>query len=230
MAHYVQELVDDAMEKATDEEIAFFYRWKKALERGDFVLNRGEASEISALDLLWQDYPKYDQLGHARLAFRLWYGVLCHSETYSATFQVGGEPCKDSGVEMNNRLLSEAQGPFKARFWGGSQDEDGEVLPQKGSRFRVGSIPLEVGSVAPANLLMRLFRARAFARWPYESKFVYVFEPPYDPKGFSLSRLMNSHLRTCRECMHNSNMDFVAKEANIREGITEEFESPVLGS
>lgn len=201
MGHYVKDLVDDRTEGMSDEEIVFFYRWKHDLERNEFVVNKGHESEIGAMDLLWQDYRDYDQLGHARLAFELWYGVLCHPGTISAVVRPGSEPYNDRYAGLNNRILSAISGKYRAECWSGGYDEDGVVYPQKGSLHEhLQYVPLEIGSVAPATLLIRLHAYRAFARWPYDSNFIYVFSPPRDPEGFNLGRLLASHLTECCAC------------------------------
>lgn len=199
--HYVEAMVEAAAKTLRDEEVAAIYRFKQSFDRGEFILNAGRPDEINAKDLLWQSFDKYDQIGMAMLAFQLWVGVITHPKTKSSSFEVGGPPEADRAVAANNKLLSKANGPFMASFNGGSQPGDGSVIPLEGSIHSSGSIPLEVGSVSPATLAFHLFQKRVFARWPYGSKFVYVFEPSLPPgKELRLWELVTSHASDCIDC------------------------------
>ncbi len=199
--HYVQLMVEEAIRDISDEAIAFYYRLKRRLEVGEFILCKGAPGEISAIDLLWQNYYKYDQLGHTINLWWLWVGVVTHPKTLSSRFSVGGPPEGDKAEEANNRLLKQASGPFEAKFIGGPGDSDGYVLPGKESIHPQGAIPLEVGSVAPATLLHHILRGGTFARWPYGSRFVYIFELPAFLRPIkNISDLMESHLEFCKSC------------------------------
>ncbi len=202
MAHYVKQMVDQAVESLDDKNLLTVHRFKQALDREDYMLNRGAKGEISAKDLLWQNYWKYDQLGHAYLALLLWGAVVCHPKTVSATFRVGGSPVKDRGVELNNTLLAKACGPFTAEFWGGYGYTDGNVTAAKSSIFKGRSFPLQVGAVSPGQLMFNLLRHGCFARWPYGSECVYVFQPPtYHSEPFNILRdLIKSHIEECTVC------------------------------
>lgn len=207
MTHYVQGMVDSVTESLTDQEIAFFYRWKRRLDEGEFSLNAGKESKINALDLLWQNYAKYDQLGHAILAFQLWFGVVTHPQVRSTAIRVGTVPWGDKAVKENNKALSDLGSLYKATVWGGNFEEDGAVYPQLGSPYENRrSIPLEIGSVSPASLAHEFRLYRCFARWPYDSKYLYVFDIPglTASDDFSLIPLVHSHWDLCEDCKEDS--------------------------
>lgn len=202
MAHYVQAMVDAFTEGLTDQEIGFYYRWKRRLDRGEFVLNGNHDSKINVLDLLWQDYERYDQLGHAIIAFNLWFGVVGHPKTRSQAVWVGKVPFGDKAVQENNKALSDLGGFYKAEVWGGNFEQDGAIYPQAESPFlNRRNIPLEIGSVAPASLAHEFHLYGCFARWPYDSKWLYIFDMPEIPKEFVWDDLLHSHWDACKECL-----------------------------
>jgi len=105
MAHYVKEMVNASLKLLDNDDKAFMVvaRFKRALDRGDYVLNHGKIGEISAKDLLWQDYWHYDQIGHTYLTLLLW-AVVCHPGLYRLFSKLEGLP--DLTVLQNTITLS----------------------------------------------------------------------------------------------------------------------------
>lgn len=198
--HYVHQMVEDALRDLSDQDIAFFHHFKRDLERGEYILNSGTPASVSALDLLWQDYRRYDHIGHARLAWMLWIGVVGHPRIKSAAFRVGARPGPDKAVDFNNEALHKATAPFKANFTGGYGYQDGLIFPDKTCGFKNDAIPLQVGSVCPAQLIWNLRRCKSFARWPYGSEFIYAFEFPWDGGVFNIIKCLQEHWELCPEC------------------------------
>lgn len=201
MAHYIKAMNDAAIDRIYKEQcVELFHRFKMSLDKKDeLVLNRGNPSEVTACDLLWQGRTKYDQLGHAFWAWALWTFVIGHPKVKSAAFRVGGPPGSDKATEHNNLLLSQAAGPFKSTFEGGYGIGDGWVTAGPETSFREKTFALEVGEVSPETLFYHLRRGYGFARWPYYSSFVYVFEVPEEVRMQTLDYMMWEHLKECGE-------------------------------
>lgn len=200
MAHYVEMLVEQAVESLNDDGVLIVHRFLRDLKQGKYRLGRGTPADISALDILFQNYRQYDQIGHACMALRLWGAVVTHPETITSVFRVGGEPYPDRAVEANNKRLAQGPQGFRAVFepdnW---SNRDGFVWPPVHLGHRKDQFPLQVGSVCPANLAFNLQVSGGFARWPYGSEHVYVFDPPGPQGPFLLDRLEESHLEKCKE-------------------------------
>lgn len=176
------------------------YKFKRALDTGDYVLNKGRKDEIDAKDLLWQKgQDQFDQMGSAYLAWQLWIGIMTHPRALSASILVGNAPYGDKAIDENNKILSALPFPFSATFAGGVQGPDGSVQTNEVDGFP-SSIPLEVGSVHPAVLYLRAWQNGCFARWPYGSKFIYIFKAPEPPSISGFDSLISSHLKECLEC------------------------------
>lgn len=176
------------------------YKFKRALDAGEYVLNKGREDQIDAKDLLWQtDQDRFDQMGSAYLAWRLWIGIMTHPRTVSASIRVGAIPLGDKAVQANNKILSKLPRPFSATFTGGTQGPDGYVKAD-GVRNLPSATPLEVGSTCPPILIFRAWRHGCFARWPYGSKFIYLFKAAEPPSITGFDGLISSHLRECLEC------------------------------
>lgn len=214
MAHYVKELNDAAINRLyADHSIEEFHRFKRDLETDSFILNRGDPSEISAKDLLWQGRPKYDQVGHSFWAWFLWTCIVAHPRIKSAAFRVGGDPGHDCAREFNNDLLKAAAGPFTATFEGGYGTGDGYVFAKPESGFRNKSFVLEVGDVAPETLMYLVRRNYGFARWPYHSSFIYVFEVPVETRMELVDHIMWQHLKDCPECSKGKDVEGLIEPA-----------------
>lgn len=169
-------------------------------KREGLLLNRGNPSEIFVGDLLWQGRTKYDQLGHAFWTWVLWNFIVGHPKVQSAAFRVGGPPGSDKAVEHNNLLLSKAAGPFTATFEGGYGIGDGWVIAGPETSFREKNFALEVGEVAPETLFYHVRRGYGFARWPYHSPFVYVFEIPKEVRMQTIDYMMWERRKEFKGC------------------------------
>jgi hypothetical protein len=207
MAHYIKAMNDSAIDFIyEDKSVEFFHKWKLSLENNEFILNRGNPSAVSAKNLLWQGRTKYDQIGHALWAWVLWTLVIGHPKIKSAAFRVGGSPAGDKAKEYNNMLLSKACGPFKANFDGGYGIGDGYVFAGEETSFTNKCLVLEVGEVAPETLFYHLRQSHGFARWPYHSPFVYVFQIPGYNRMDTVEYMMWEHLKDCIKC--SKRLDF----------------------
>ena len=208
MAHYVKELNDAAIKRLyADNSIEEFHRFKTELETDSMILNRGNPSSISAKDLLWQGRAKYDQIGHSFWTWFLWTCIIGHPKIKSAAFRVCGGPGPDRARDLNNTLLKDAAGPFTANFEGGYGIGDGFVIAKPEAGFRNRSFVLEVGDVAPETLMYLVRRNYGFARWPYYSSFVYVFDVPTDTRMELVDHIIWRHLKDCPECSQGKGVD-----------------------
>lgn len=106
---------------------------------------------------------------------------LCQEKILFARVDLGKEPAKDDDKRWNNDVLSQAPVPFGGRFKGLAGGNDGEwkwsktlALPG-GKSIPPMSVPLEVGSTEGETTVRHLIESRALARWPYHSKWVYIF-------------------------------------------------------
>ena len=179
------------------------YKFKRALDAGEYVLNKGREDEVDARDLLWQNQQdQFDQMGSAHLAWQIWIGIITHPKAISASILVGSVPLPDRAIAANNKILSKLTYPFTANFKGGTQGPDGQVLVKKEGRDKglPNAAPLEVGSVHPSTLYFRAWQNGCFARWPYGSKFIYLFKASNPPSISGFDTLISSHLKECLEC------------------------------
>jgi len=127
--------------------------------------------------------------------------------------EVGDTPYSDKNTEGNQQLLDRLPFPFKAKFWGGTQGEDGYVewaLPFRGVLNQIvdgnpyrGVViirphqwcPLEVGTQSASKTLFQLHQAistnlrsagpmyHCLARWPYGSKHIFIFTTGFSVKS-----------------------------------------------
>jgi hypothetical protein len=106
-----------------------------------------------------------------------------------ARIPLGQKPFADRCLAENNHALSQLEAPFTAEFWGGKSDEDGylewstNIELQRGPSSAQAEqytlpparVPLEVGYTDASCTHMHLCSAPGLARWPYESKQVWLF-------------------------------------------------------
>jgi len=101
-------------------------------------------------------------------------------------------PFPDKEIEQNNLILSQLPAPFKGIFWGGTQDEDGEISWKTPIHCTIcgkneykndalwclidpRAAPLEVGYNSSQKFLRDLNWRGLVARWPYGHKYISVF-------------------------------------------------------
>jgi len=174
-----QEVVD---EKMTDPE------WVRLLSLTAAQLNQGKEYPqlyIEALFQKWRgSYTIYDAL-----PFLEAHALIRSGRVQVFQIPVGVTPCRDRFVEQMDGLLGKLEYPFQARFWGGTQDEDGWVSverPVNGLAFsECGELgfciipprqyPLEVGYMNAYKLLIYLNGMGYLARWPYGHDRITIF-------------------------------------------------------
>ena len=112
------------------------------------------------------------------------------AEVVMARVKIGVEPCEDREIAEMNRLLSEnLWHPFSAKFWGGTQGQDGtfciaqpilfDAYDHENQRRRIESVsdefPLEVGYISAMKVLYYLSMKGRLARWPSNDDTIYLF-------------------------------------------------------
>ena len=136
---------------------------------------------------------------HKQDIFDLWvfldfYARLTQPPPDFAVFQipVGEEPHQDKDVAGNNVVLNNLSRPFKGRFWGGNQDEDGFIewdRPIHVTSCAAGEdreevrwllakpkrVPLEVGYNSSSKFRRDIRGYHSYARWPCGQPFITVF-------------------------------------------------------
>ena len=102
---------------------------------------------------------------------------------------VGRVPFADKCVKQNNDALTDIQADHvQARFWGGTQDEDGCLETTRpvhaqvrrddvvlATLVRPWAFPLEVGTNSAAKFRFALLQSQGIARWPYGQDRITVF-------------------------------------------------------
>lgn len=117
-------------------------------------------------------------------AFQIVHGWLCDGKVCMVQISVDGTPSNDKDIEHQNRILSKIRRPFRAKFWGGLADSDGEfswdetigvtqfpfvTMPELREDLQIGprTVPLEVGYTLASRTALHLWEDGAVARWPY---------------------------------------------------------------
>jgi hypothetical protein len=122
---------------------------------------------------------------------------LCQGKVCAVRISVGAKPVADRETEEQNRRLLGVHPPFRAEFWGGVGDDDGELAwdePITVTRWpfttcpercdikqRPGQAPLEVGTTKASRTALHLWVQGAVARWPYGSNEIVLFISPTGP-------------------------------------------------
>lgn len=151
----------------------------------------------------WYDQKAVDaigQVGHwkqridaveAYAFVKVWYAWSTNNVVATRLY-IGQGPERDSEIDENTAILKRLPEMCglncEARFWGGTQDEDGCVLIQDSVVLTGGSSdryeeelrpptdwPLEVGSQRFCKTLMALNTVGKLARWPYGSRDIWLF-------------------------------------------------------
>jgi hypothetical protein len=110
------------------------------------------------------------------------------------SINVGRTPPSDKSHDLQNEALSSLPFPYRAEFWGGTQDEDGILEWSKPRHGIVSvqdevlvclipplSVPLEVGTCSSEKMFLYICgrSAMGVARWPYYSEKIYVITPHF---------------------------------------------------
>jgi len=129
-----------------------------------------------------------------------------HGHIAHAVIEVAESPGADADARRNNSILATLPKPFRAVFFGGDGDDDGEFCwdaeieltmtrldglgNQVASRVKIdpGRAPLEVGYTMPGRTLGHLRTEGFLARWPYSWRRIGLF--------FQLSRADDSAAST----------------------------------
>ena len=153
---------------------------------GEYVLNKGEPDEVLYRDLFLQIDARQEQNKPAFGFYILQFMIgLYEKDMDLSSIEVGFVPGADREGEGNNRKLEYIVPPFKATFVGGPGDgSDGSVswpddwLEAPNIRCKafagIHSLPLEVGTCDVCTLWRHLLESRGWARWPYNSKYIYM--------------------------------------------------------
>lgn len=119
---------------------------------------------------------------YANIRFWMDTGALTGTIIY-----LGEYPSIDKEISDNNNKLSALQNGIKAKFFGGLGDDDGylkgdiqltltnDVAGVKRALQPKWSAPLEVGYTSYTRSYCHLLMEGYLARWPYESKNIYLF-------------------------------------------------------
>lgn len=170
--------------------------WRGLYTETLIQLQDGEYSP-DYVDILFQNFRDrpadiYDAISFITLHGRIRMGRI-------SLFQVpvGERPVADKATERQNKILSQLQYPFSAKFWGGQGDFDGKlwwekpihalttmqnwrgytIVPaEKASKNGHGGALLEVGTIAASKLLVVLALSMV-ARWPYGQDCITVLVP-----------------------------------------------------
>ncbi len=139
--------------------------------------------------VICQQWARYDYDIYEAFAFSQVHYMMCCADIVMARVKIGVTPCKDREIGLMNDLLGKnLWEPFSAKFWGGTQDEDGVFKIEKPIEFDMahwktheqvikavsGDFPLEVGYTSGMKTLHTLRTRGRLARWPYDDEMIYL--------------------------------------------------------
>ena len=180
----VRELVNDNM--ADDPQFCSFVAdYLRKMRRGFF--------SQESIDMVVQKIHGYDI--YDAYCFAQVRRLISSGELAMATLDIGFMPRADVEVEYHNLILQKAPDcHFWGEFWGGLADEDGyltwaedvvferqfwsendDSIERLFLQIEPYHIPLEVGYTESSRTWIHLCYDGALARWPYNSRLIYVF-------------------------------------------------------
>ncbi|GAB6098371.1 hypothetical protein JCM16358_02500 [Halanaerocella petrolearia] len=111
----------------------------------------------------------------------MFHSLVINSKAEFIGIELGKEPSGDKYEEKNKEKLNQIPKPFATKMWFGKEQEDGIIKLEKEPKnkntmfHQQKSTPIEVGHVLPSTLLFHLGQSGSFARWPYDSKWIYIY-------------------------------------------------------
>jgi len=199
-------LAESGCREVLDKEIAKNPNWITTLAEYIRGISSGEYPE-SLLDVFYQRYnhrrhsPNDSPLDiYEAYAFgNMWY-MFKTGELGILQLDVGGTPHGDKFVRENNEAICGISGEWEGRFWGGTQDEDGDIelltahhccVLGKTAGYAIvppSTFILEVGYISPQKMFANLNLFGSMARWPYGStritiltdRFIGTSSPEFD--------------------------------------------------
>ena len=146
--------------------------WRKTKADKHFI-NKGGIAEISynklfgQIDSRGKEYPVFIY----GLFINEIHSLLIKNPEILSIIEVGNNPYYDKLEKENKQALNNLAGGFRANMNFKTHIGDGNIIYPNGDK-----IPLEVGTTSPLTLAWHLETSSGFARWPYESKFIYSFK------------------------------------------------------
>lgn len=91
---------------------------------------------------------------------------------------VGQTPSRDSDLEENKRKLSNLHQTIDIGINNEKKDDDGHITIKNQENNIDLYLPVEIGSCDPEVLLLHIIYDDGFCRWPYDSKYMFIFYIP----------------------------------------------------
>jgi len=149
-------------------------------DRHNYFYAPGELWKISYNDLFLGRSENPLVCGYYLIQF---YNFMLLGKTELIPIYVGAPPYKDCLLDKNKDILSKICTDIDIQIWCGTADQDG-VMSIKNSENNnkfynewglQRPIPFEIGDTDPATLYWHLYQQGSFARWPYNSEYIYVY-------------------------------------------------------
>jgi len=165
------------------ETLRYFENRYKNMVDGDYKIDKGKVSEISYDDLFFQTNKQHHS-GDKEVAYLvgLFHYFLSEDLAHIIAIDIKETPYADKNIKSNKRALNRVEKyGFSTETWFGCADFDGIVLldeakyPHNDVFKRSGKVRLEVGTTSPFTLGLHLAQSGSFARWPYDSRFLYIY-------------------------------------------------------
>jgi hypothetical protein len=187
--------------------------WAQLLVEVCQKLNAGTYNQwfVDCLTQHWTGIKQGYDLFDAYVFAEFW-GDLLHGDIAYAVIGVSKPPGRDRDRVKNNSILATLPPPFRAEFFGGRGDDDGDFrwdteitltttrLDEHNQQvsgqtmLEPGCAPLEVGTTMPGRTLAHLRTEGVVARWPYNHDRIGLFVQMSIPKDAPFEQVPDGHL------------------------------------
>lgn len=153
--------------------------------KGLQILDKNGPEPISYRDIIMQSHINYTDHITAGYVSHVFNILLEQGDAAFFNIHIGQIPLPDKYVHENKKLLTHIHKSFSVDLICKTYDHDGylswspecEDSPNNihPAFNRLTGVPLEIGRCNPETLYLHVLKYKGFARWPYGSKWIYVY-------------------------------------------------------